>query len=102
MSCWWSFGLRQRSFRGLHTRLRRDLGLGGPGTPGLIEIVFRYGFRLGGIEVGGLVEVVGGGFLDDLVVFPTVAPHGEFGLRRPPGGVNQRGRGGFSDEGENL
>jgi hypothetical protein len=29
------------------------------GSPGLVEIVFRYGFRLDGIEVGGLVEVAG-------------------------------------------
>ena len=44
---------------GFHTRLWRDLGLGGPDTPGLMEIVFRYGFRLDGIELVALVEVVG-------------------------------------------
>jgi hypothetical protein len=41
-----------------------------------------------------LVEVVGEGFLGDLVVFPTVGPdgsHGELGLGRSPGGVDEGG-----------
>jgi len=44
-------------------------GAGGPrrsGLPALIEVVFRNGLGLGGIERGVLVEVVGEGFLGDL------------------------------------
>ena len=41
------------------------------GLPALIEIVFRNGLGLGGVEFGALVEVVGEGFLGDLVCFPT-------------------------------
>jgi hypothetical protein len=44
-----------------------------------------------------LVEVVGVGFLGDLVCLSTAGPHVEFGLRRSPGGVDQRRRRGFSD-----
>ena len=55
------------------------------------------GLGLGGIELGRLVEVVGVGFLGDLVCLSTVGPHVEFGLRRSPGGGDQRGRSGLSD-----
>ena len=80
-------------------------GDGGPersGFPALIEVIFRNGLGLGGIERGALVEVVGEGFLDGLVVFPTVGSHGELGLRRSPGGMKERGRSGLSDMGQDL
>jgi hypothetical protein len=40
------------------------------GVPALVEVVFRNRLGLGGIELGALVEVVGEGFLDGLVVVP--------------------------------
>ena len=43
-------------------------------TPALIEVVVRHGFRLSGIELGALVEVVGKGLLGGLVVFHTLGP----------------------------
>jgi hypothetical protein len=49
-----------------------------------------------------MVEVVRGGFLGGLVVCPTVGPHGELGLGRSPGGVDERGRGRFTDVGKDL
>jgi hypothetical protein len=55
-------------------------GPGGPewsGTPALIEVVVRNGPGFGGIEVGGLVEVVREGVLSDLVVFRLPRAHGE-------------------------
>jgi hypothetical protein len=36
-------------------------------SPALIEVVFRHGFRLSGIELRALVEVGGEGILGDLV-----------------------------------
>ena len=68
----------------------------------MIEVVYRHGFRLGGIEVGGLVEVVGEGFLGGLVLFRLTGVHGELGLGWPPGGVEERGRSGLSDMGQDL
>jgi len=56
-------------------------------APGLVEMVFRNGLRVGGIEVGTLVEVVGGGFLGGLFLFPTAEIHSEVGLGWPPGGM---------------
>ena len=76
--------------------------LEGSGLPSLIEIVFRNGLGLGGVELGALVEVVGEGFLGDLVCFPTAGPHVEFGLRRSPGGMKERGRGRLPDVGQDL
>jgi len=35
------------------------------------DVVIRLGFRLGGIELGRLVEVVGEGFLGGLLWFPA-------------------------------
>jgi len=61
------------------------------GVPALIEIVFGNGLGIGGVKLGALIEVVGEGFLGDLVCLPAVGPHGEFGLRRPPGGMEERG-----------
>ena len=73
---------------------RASGGAGGPersGAPGLIEVVFRHGFRLGlgRIELGRLVEVVGEGSLGGLFCFPTGAPHVELGLGRPPGKMEE-------------
>ena len=42
-------------------------GTRGSRAPTLVDVVFGDWVRLGGIEVGGLVEVVGNGFLDDLI-----------------------------------
>lgn len=76
------------------------------GFPALVEVagtarsVVGKGLRLSGIEGGALVEVVGEGFVGDLVVFPTVGSHIEFGLGWSPGGVDQRGRGGLADVGQ--
>jgi hypothetical protein len=98
----------------------------GSGSAALIEVVFRKGLGVGGIEPGGpgdslatervsrrlagaqrrqpggLVEVVGEGLLGDLFCLPTVGPHGELGLGWAPGGVDQRGRSGLSDMGQDL
>ena len=79
---------------------------GGPersGAPALIEVLFRNGLGLSGIEPGALIEVVGEGFLGDLVCLRDVGPHGphgELGLGRSPGGVEERGGGGLTDVGE--
>ena len=59
----------------------------------LVEVVCGSGLGLGGIEFGRLVEVVGEGFVGDLVVVPTDGPHVELGLGWSPGGMDQRGRG---------
>ena len=59
--------------------------------PTLIEVVVRNGLGVGGIEPGGLVEVVEEESLGGLVVFPTVGPHVELGLRRSPGGMGEGG-----------
>ena len=61
------------------------------GAPALIEVVFRNGLRLGGIEFGGWVEVVGEGFLGGLFSFPTAEIHVELSLGWPPDGMDQRG-----------
>jgi len=69
-------------------------GAGGPegsSLPALIEVVFRKGLGVGGIEPGGLVEVVEEESLGGLVVFPTVGPHIELGLGWSPGGMGERG-----------
>ncbi len=55
-----------------------------------------------GSNSGRLVEVVGEGFLGDLVCFRPAGPHGELGLGRSPGGMEERGRGGLTDVGEDL
>ena len=75
------------------------------GLPALIEVVFWNRLGLGGIELGALVEVVGEGFLGDLVCLPTagpLGPHGEVGLGWSPGGVEEGGRSGVADVGEDL
>ncbi len=75
------------------------------GLPALIEVVFWNRLGLGGIELGALVEVVGEGFPGDLVCLPTAGPqeaHFELGLGWSPGGVEERGRSGLPDVGENL
>ena len=77
-------------------------GLRGSGPPAMIEVVFWNGFGLGGIELGALVEVVGDESLGDLVVFPTVGPHGKLGLGWAPGWMVERGRGGLADMGQDL
>ena len=66
----------------------------GSGLPGLIEVIFRDRLGVGGIERGGLVEVVGEGCLGGLVVVPPVGPdesRGELSLGRSPGGVDEGG-----------
>jgi hypothetical protein len=71
----------------------------------LVEVFFWNRLGVGGVEFGGLVEVVGEGFLGGLVCLPTVGPHGshgELGLRWAPGGVEDRGRGGLADVGQDL
>lgn len=87
---------------GFRARLRRGREPEGSGVPSLIEVVFRNGLGVGGIELGGLIGVVGEGFVGDLVVFPTGGAHGELGLRGSPGGVDQRGGGGLADVGQDL
>ena len=72
-------------------------GAGGPErsiSPALIKVVLGNGLGVGGIELGGLVEVFGERFLGGLVCFPTAEPHGphdELGLGRAPGGVEEGG-----------
>ncbi len=75
-------------------------GWGLPG-PGLVEVVvLGEGVGLGEIERRGLIEVVGEALLGGLLRFPTTGAHLEFSLGRPPGGMNQRRRGGFTDVGK--
>ncbi len=98
----WSFGCGGGEFG---ESGRTCGGAGGPegsSLPALIEVVLRNGLGVCGIEPGGLIEVVGEGFVGDLVVFPTVRPHVEFGLGWSPGGVDQRGGGGLADMGQDL
>ena len=77
--------------------IRASGGTGGPQgscTAALVEVVFGNRLGVGGIELGGLVEVVGEGFLGGLVWFPTAGPHGlhgELSLGRSPGGVDEGG-----------
>jgi hypothetical protein len=68
---------------------------------GLVEVVVRGGFRLGGIELGGLIEVAREGFLSDLFCFDYTEAHVELSLGRPPGGMKERRGGGLTDVGEN-
>jgi len=84
---------------------RTSGGAGGPqgsGTVALVEVVFGDGLGLSGIELGSLIEVVGEGFLGDLMVVPNVGSHGELGLGWSPGGMEERGRGGLADVGQDL
>ena len=84
---------------------RTSGGAGGPqgsGTATLIEVVFRNGLGLGGIERGALVEVVGEGFLGGLAWFGRAGPHAELGLGWSSGGMKGRGRSGLTDMGEDL
>ena len=74
-------------------------------TLALVEVVVGDGLRVRGVEVGGLVEVVGERFLGGLFWYYTLDPAGtylEFGLRRSPGGMDQPGRAGLTDVGEDL
>jgi hypothetical protein len=76
--------------------VRNGLGVGGiePGGPGDLLTTERVSRRLAGAQrrqPGGLVEVVEEESLGGLVVFPTVGPHVELGLRRSPGGMGERG-----------
>ena len=69
-------------------------GAGGPwgsGASALIEVVLRDRVGVGGIEPGGLIEVVRESILGDLICLATALAHVEFGLGRPPGGMDQRG-----------
>ena len=93
---------RPRRSWGFRAGLRRGRRPEGSGTVALMEIVHRRGFRLGGIEHGALVEVVGEGFLGDLLCFPTDGAHGELDLGWSPGGMGEGGRSGLSDMGQDL
>ena len=57
----------------------------------LIEVIVGNGLRLGGIELGALIEVVGEGIPGDLFCIPAAWAHGEFGLRWSPGRMDERG-----------
>ena len=81
---------------------RTSGGAGEVRPPALMDIAHRKGFRLGGIEHGALVEVVGEGFLGDLLCFPTDGAHGELDLGWSPGGMGEGGRSGLSDMGQDL
>jgi len=79
--------------RGLWVFGRARGGAGGPrgsGAPAPIEVVFRNGLGVGGIEVGGLIEAVREGFLGGLVVFRLPGAHGELGLGWPLWGMEER------------
>ena len=81
-------------FRGMRAHLRPgQRASGSEELPSLvlIEGALRHGFRLGGIELGRLVEVVGEKTLGGLLLFPGAEIHGEFGLGRSPGGMKERG-----------
>jgi len=67
---------------------------------GLVVVVVGDGLRVGGIKIRGLIEVVRGKSLDDLVVLCLLMAHVELGLGWAPGGMNQRRRGGLADVGE--
>ena len=70
---------------------------------GLVEVVVRGGFRLGGIELWGLIEVAWEGFLSDLFCFDNTEAHVELSLGRSPGspgGMKERRGGGLTDVGE--
>lgn len=56
-----------------------------------MEVVFRNGLGLGGIEIGGSDEVVGEGCLGHLFCFPTGGPYAELCLRRPSWGMEEGG-----------
>jgi hypothetical protein len=49
----------------------------GASLPAVVEIVFRNGLGVGGIEPGALVEAVGVRFLSDIFIFPTAEFRGE-------------------------
>ncbi len=79
---------------------RASGGAGGverSGAPALIEVagtarsVVGNGFRLSGIERGRLVEVVGEGFLGDLVLFRLAGAYGELGLGWSTGRMEEWG-----------
>ena len=57
----------------------------------LVEVIVGNGLGFGGIEGGRLIEVVGEGILGDLLCISTGWVHGEFGLRRSPGRMDERG-----------
>lgn len=88
---------------------RASGGAGGPvrsGVPTLIEVAGTAGSVVGmssgsvGSNSGGLVEVVGEGFLGEVVYLPTAGPHGELSLGWSPGGADQGRGGGLADVGE--
>jgi hypothetical protein len=98
-------GPREKGFSVLFRAGGRAFGGGRLGwelpASGLVEVVVRGGFRLGGIEIGGLIEVAREGFLSDLFCFDYTEAHVELSLRRPPCGMEERRGGGLTDVGEN-
>ncbi len=98
--CGPEFWVGWQGTQGFRTHLRWDRGTRRSIPAALIEVVLRNWFGLGGIETGRLIEVVREGFKDGLFWFSTWEPHSELGLGWPPGGMDERGRGGFADMGE--
>ena len=49
-----------------------------------------------------MIEVVGEGFPGGLDCLPTAGPHGELGLGRSSGGMDEGGRSGLTDVGQDL
>ncbi len=60
-------------------------------SSGLIEVVFGDGLRLGGVELGGLIEVVGEGILGGVFLCRRPGPHVELGLGWSTGRMEERG-----------
>ena len=87
---------------GFGAGLRRTGGLRRLSASSLVEMIWRDGLRVGGIELRGLVEVDRKGILVELVGVPALVAHVEFGLGRPPGWTEEGGCGRLTDVGQDL